>query len=155
MISPYLLPGDCLLYKPSSLFGQIIRIKTWHNVAHCEVYAGNAASWASRDGLGVASYPLRTDQLVYVLRPTVPLNLTAATAWATSVSGTKYGWLELLNFVGLPINAGGMFCSQFLTEYYRHAGWTMFIEDPPSRVAPFEFLNLVGAGFTDVSTELV
>ncbi len=66
------------------------------------------------------------------------------------MTGTPYGWMELLNFVGLPISGNGYFCSQFVADYYRHAGWHMFPEDPCQKVAPFEFLNLEGAGFMSI-----
>lgn len=142
-----LLPGDCLLYTPSSLFGAIIKLKTWHSIAHVEVFAGAATSWASRDGKGVSRYPWRNTELAYILRPCVHLDLPAANAWATSIIGTPYGWLELLNFVGLSVEKKGMFCSQFVAEYYRHAGWHLFPEDRAAQVAPFEFLDLVDLGF--------
>jgi len=142
--------GDCLLYRPKGFFGWVIATKTWHPVAHVEVYAGNDHSWASRDGLGVNLYPIRMTELAYVLRPTAPVDLARANRWAQTKIGTRYGWIELLNFVGVSLSLGGMFCSQFEVEYYRQGGWSMFPEDDAARVAPFENLNLVGAGFADV-----
>jgi len=70
--------GDCLLYRPKGFFGWVIATKTWHPVAHVEVYAGNDHSWASRDGLGVNLYPIRMTELAYVLRPTAPVDLARA-----------------------------------------------------------------------------
>lgn len=144
--------GDCLLYKPRGLFGWVIATKTWHQVAHCEVYSGQMRSWASRDGLGVNWYPTRTTDLAAILRPTKKYNYQAADWWANDKCGTPYGWLELLNFIGIAHQNGGMFCSQFVTEYYRRAGWlTLFPYEASNKVAPFEFLDLVGEGFTEVS----
>jgi cell wall-associated NlpC family hydrolase len=147
-----LKPHDCLLYAPKGIFGQIIRLKTWHAVAHCEIYAGMGHSFASRDGLGVGIYPLRTEQLIYILRPHLPrshrrLNWHRAQQYYAQSLGTPYGWLELLNFLGITERGKGLFCSEFVTYYYRAAGWNIFPEDDPAQVAPFEFLNLVGAGF--------
>ena len=152
-----LKPGDCLLYGPVGFFGWVIATKTWHRIAHVEVYAGDGQSWASRDGVGFNKYPTRYAQLVQVLRPTVPLDLEKANAWAETKRGTKYGWVELLHFIGLtsllgcPLSDGGMFCSQAEVEYYRHAGWNLFPEDDPADVAPFENIELVGAGFVEVA----
>lgn len=143
--------GDCLLYAPVGFYGWVIATKTWHKVAHCEVYSAVDRSWASRDGQGVDWYPTRTSQLTAVLRPTAKLDLDKANRWAVSKMGTPYGWLELLNFVGVPVHRGGMFCSQFLVEYYRAGGWEIFPYEESNQVAPFEFLDLVGEGFTEVS----
>lgn len=146
-----MIPGDVLLYRPASVFGWVIAVKTWHRCTHVEVYAGDAQSWASRDGLGFAKYPIRLSQLGWVLRPTRPLDLAAANRWAALKVGTPYGWLELLNFVGIPLDGHGMFCSDAIVEYLRRGGWAIFPEDRTTQVAPFEFLDLVGAGFEDVT----
>lgn len=142
-----LKPGDCLLYHPKGIFGRIIQVKTWHDVSHCEVYAGNGTSYASRDGIGVDKYPVRLTELAWVLRPTVPLDLGTAFAWADSMKGTPYGWLDLLAFVGLPVHFGGIVCSAFVTRLYRMGKWLLFPTDDASAIAPFEFLTLVGNGF--------
>lgn len=150
-ITDKLQPGDCLLYKPASLFGWVIWLKTWHDISHVEVYAGNGMSYASRDGIGVGKYPLRTSQLAWILRPSKPLaNLQRGFEYADDMKGTPYGWLELLAFVGIPVHFGGIVCSAFATELYRHAGWSLFPTDAAEDVAPFEFLNLADNGFTIV-----
>lgn len=63
--------GDILLYPPRSFFGRLIAIKTWHKIAHVEIYAGDGQSVASRDGIGVNLYPARLDDVKHVLRPAV------------------------------------------------------------------------------------
>ncbi len=68
-IEALLQPGDCLLYRPKGVFGFFIRVKTWHHIAHCEMYVGKGKAAASREGKGVAIYPLRVSELAYVLRP--------------------------------------------------------------------------------------
>lgn len=144
MAKLYLKPGDILLYRPASVFGWLITVKTWHRISHVEVYDGVGQSWASRDGLGVARYPLRISQLAYVLRPQVPLDLAAARQWATTMAGTPYGWLDLANFVNVPVRSRGIVCSPFVTSFERAAGWHIFPEDPPEKIAPFQFLDLIG-----------
>lgn len=134
-------PGDVLLYKPASFFGWLIRLKTWHPIAHCEIYCGNGVSAASRDGLGVNVYPWRNTELVAVLRPTVPFNYPKAFAYITSMIGTPYGWLDLLNFIGIPTDRGGIICSAFVTNVLRAGGVQIFNDEPANLIAPFEFLD--------------
>lgn len=140
----YLKPGDTLLYRPAGKFGLLIAVKTWHRISHVEVYDGNLKSLASRDGLGVDRYPLRLSELAYVLRPQVKLDLEAGRKYFDSLKGTPYGWLDLANFVGLPVDRGGIVCSPFATGFYRAAGWNIFPTDPVNKVAPFQFLDLLG-----------
>ncbi len=140
----FLKRGDILLYRPAGSFGWLISIKTWHRISHVEVYDGGRQSVASRDGLGVGRYPLRLSELAYILRPTVPLDLTAAGKWFDSVKGQPYGWLDLADFFGLPVDGPGMVCSPFATSYLRAAGWSIFPADPPEKIAPFQFLDLIG-----------
>lgn len=136
--------GDILLYRPKGLFGQIIGIKTWHEIAHVEIYDGLHQSLASRDGLGVDRYSVRLSELAYVLRPKHPLDIGAGRRYFYKMKGTSYGWLDLLNFVGLPINAPGIVCSPFAAGFLRACGWPVFPADPIERVAPFQFLDLIG-----------
>lgn len=141
-------PGDCLLYRPVGFFGRLIAIKTWHPLSHVEVYVGNGISVASRDGQGVGHYPLRLGQLAYVLRPTTPLDLAAGLRYARRMTGTPYGWMDLLNFVGVNVDAKGIVCSPFATEFYRACGWRCFPADDPNDIAPFQFTSLIGCGFS-------
>lgn len=114
---PTLLPGDHLLYgkKPRDIFGLITSWKTWSPAVHIEVYIGNNVSMASRNGIGVNRYPLRTEQLIAVLRPKTPINMVKGLAWfdQAGVKGRPYGWLDLLHFEGFKIKSGGWICSQF------------------------------------------
>lgn len=140
----YLKPGDILLYRPAGIFGRLIQVKTWHPISHVEVYDGGKLSLASRDGLGVNRYDTRVDHLAFVLRPRVSLDLDKARAYFRTVQGRPYGWIDLLNFYGLPLRSNGMFCSEFATLYLRAAGWNIFPEDDADRVSPFQFLDLLG-----------
>ena len=141
-----LKPGDCLLYKPSSLTGLIIAVKTWTWISHVEVYAGDGLSWASRDGIGVNRYPTRYSDLAYVRRP---LRFTRhhffnMGAWFETVRGQKYDWLGLLCFT-LAVKQGAkdrMFCSEFALNLYRAAGLNVLAKDcVPDHTAPSEFLQ--------------
>lgn len=142
-------PGDIFLYRPVGFFGYLISIKTWHAISHVEVYDGGQQSLASRDGIGVGRYPTRLSQLCYILRPRVKLDLEAGRRWFETVKGEPYGWLDLLDFVDpfdLIPHGPGMVCSPFATSYLRACGWRVFPTDPPSKIAPFQFLDLIGVG---------
>jgi hypothetical protein len=151
-----LQPGDIMLYHPPvyqwkkfwniNIFSKAIAIKTWHNISHVEIYDGNNMSWASRDGKGFDHYPVRTTELAYVLRPLRKLNLAVGRSWATSMIGTPYGWLDLLNFVGAPVDKKGIVCSPAAAGYLRACGWNVFPMDPINKIAPFQFLDLVEDG---------
>lgn len=132
-------PGDCLLYKPRGLFGRIIAVKTWHSIAHVELYRGDGYSLASRDGVGVGRYPVRASDLAMVMRPEDPLDFAKGDAWFETVKGQPYGWLDLLAFVGLSTDGRGMVCSPFVAEYYHQCGLDAFNGEEPRKIAPFQF----------------
>lgn len=120
-----LRPGDVLLYKGKGIFGLIIQIKSWSKIGHCEVYAGDGYSVASRDGKGVDVYPLRESELVMALRPNRPFKLSTALDWfRQEAQGQGYDWLGLLRFTwGSDYTKGNsnnkQFCSEFVTRFYR------------------------------------
>lgn len=151
--------GDQLLYRPQRfdlkhpgwIFGALIRFKTWHNVSHCELYIGKGKSAASRDGVGVGLYPLRTSELAYILRPTQSLDWAAFWKWFYTVNGQAYDWVGLVRFAwfkSIPTTHNDkMFCSEFLTRADRALGVNAFNPDEDAdAVAPASFLlspNLV------------
>ena len=146
-VQDFLLPGDNLLYKPKGLFGYIISVKTWHKVAHIEVYVGKGQSVASRDGIGVGIYPLRTDGLIYVLRPKEPFLLIAAMdTFRRQYQGQGYDWLGLLRFAWRqpvdPVRFNNkQFCSEFATRFDRDGGLiNLFNGEDADAIAPFQFL---------------
>jgi len=136
-----LLPGDVLLYKPKGLYGWLIRVKTWHPIAHVEIDMGDGMSAASRDGKGPGYYPNRFTDLAYVLRPRVPFDLAAAKRYVDSTIGLPYGWADLLNFIGVTIDARGIVCSPFATEVLRAGGVPVFNSERSNLIAPFQFLD--------------
>ena len=129
---PALQLGDCLLYGPVGWTGWIISLKTWHAVAHCETYIGAGCSVASRDGLGVDTYPVREAQLIHVLRPAAIFNVSAALRWHEAVAkGQGYDWLGLLRFawrakVVPDALDNRQFCSEYTTRFYRAGGLDPF-----------------------------
>ena len=131
--------GDVLLYAPKGIYGFLIRLHTWHPIGHVEVYDGDGQSWASRDGQGVDRYPLRLEQLATVLRPIPPIDLAAGRAWARRMIGTRYGWLDLLQFVGADLDTKGIVCSPFAARFYQACGCDLFNGECPEKIAPFQF----------------
>lgn len=130
-----------MLYSPKGVFGWFIRIKTWHPVAHVEIYMGGCQSAASRDGQGVGRYPWRDTELLHVLRPNVPFDLVKANAYVDLMNGTPYGWWDLLNFSGWHVDTKGIVCSPFATLLLRAANIPVFNDEDPNVIAPFQFLT--------------
>lgn len=144
----FIKPGDCLLYRPASWIGWAIAIKTWHAVSHCEAYVGLGCSVAARgpqDGKGgVGAYGLRLDGLAHILRPRAPFDIDAAARWFHTVEGQRYDWWGLFRFftVGGEQPHDRMFCSEFLTRWYRNGNLEPFQPDEDADgIAPFQFLT--------------
>ena len=144
-IQDQLLPGDCLLYRPSSVFGWAIAAFTLSKVSHVEIYKGGGISWASRDGVGVDEYPLRTEQLSHVLRSKKPLNMGAMAKAFDHLRGDAYddGTIAYHATFGMfESNVGQEVCSEFATIMFRVGGLkALFGAKMPSEVAPNEFLK--------------
>jgi hypothetical protein len=158
-LEPRLKPGDCLLYgpKPGSFWGWVIARKTWHGVSHCELFIGKGKSFASRDGIGVGLYPLRSEQIAYVLRPTAWLDWAAFWKWFYTVNGQKYDWFGLLRFVytkeGSCGNNDKQFCSEAMTRAYRALAAHVFNDkEDADAIAPANFL--LSPALTIVETPL-
>lgn len=117
--------GDVLLYGGTGLISWLIRTKTWSKYGHCEMYDTDGYAFASRNGLGVARYPVRTDGLMAVLRlrRSVPFSMDAVRQWFPNVDGQPYDWIGLLAFVdhrrqGGPDNFK-MVCSELVLRLLR------------------------------------
>ena len=144
---PALKPGDYLLYDVDKAFHAgflldwIIRVKTWSRVAHVEVYAGDGRSVASR-ATGVDIYPLRTEGLIYVVRPRA-WKFDWAWDYFQKVRGQKYDYAGLLCFT-LAVKQGAadrQFCSEFGRNLARAAAWDCFNPRwPGDKTAPGNFL---------------
>ncbi len=137
--------GDCLLYKPKGFFGAIIKFKSWHDVAHVEIYVGEGKSVASRDGIGVGTFPWRDTDIAYILRPSYELDWIGFWRWFKTVDGQGYDWIGLLRFGWFKsIGAGDnkkMFCSEFAARAYRAMGAHVFGDyEDCDAIAPAQFI---------------
>lgn len=120
--------GDHLIYgvRGFDLFNRITRLKTWSPAVHIELCIGQGESVASRNGIGVNLYPLRTEGLIAILRPKQELDLSAGLSWFNKpynkithegVRGRPYGWLDLLQFININIHTDGWICSEFVSLF--------------------------------------
>lgn len=127
-IRPVLKPGDVLLYASKGWIAWVIKTKTWSDINHTETYLGDELSAASRDGLGVDTYPTRWEGLKYVLRPQSTIDLAAGALWHKSVCKQGYDWLGLL--ASFFSQKGGsstkMFCSEHTARLAQRFGYFPF-----------------------------
>ena len=138
-----LLAGDCLLYAPSGIFGKAIAWMTSGGVSHVEVYKGGGISYASRNGLGTNEYPLRTEQLVRVLRSRKTLNMGRMGIAFEAMRGDPYDWTGIINTaLGGQGDSSpkGNVCSAAATIWYRVAGLSrLFGAEEPEHITPRDF----------------
>lgn len=138
-----LRPGDVLLYAPSNVFGRAIAWMTGGGVSHVEIYKGDGVSYASRDGIGVAEYPFRVEQLRRVLRSRTPLNLGRMAQTFAAMRGHKYDWKGIWNTAtGARGDSatGAAVCSEAATIWLRAAGLVrLFGAEEPENITPRDF----------------
>jgi len=137
---PLLQPGDILLYGDSSPLSWAIRFRTWSDVSHVEIYAGDLHSLASRRE-GVNQYPMRVDGLRRVMRPAAPFDFTAGLKWFyDQAGGTPYGWLDLWRFYGIDVETKGWICSEFADYFFQNCGLPLFnLDYPEGAVCPRDY----------------
>lgn len=136
-INPQILrPGDALLFRPSSLIGYWIWLKTWTKLSHIAIVSDpTKLLQVEACEKGVNEFPLRLDKyLAYVRRPSQPLDFDAAYRWFnvpydkkthTGIRGQGYDIKGLFVFY-LAAKHGSpdkMFCSEFATRFYRAGGF--------------------------------
>lgn len=149
-----LQPGDVLIYwTRNSLFSWLIALKTWHCASHVETYIGDGKVIASRNGIGVGTYPLRHDGLIVVRRPKWDFDLRAVLEWQKTVHGYRYDFTGLLYFI-FPWYTEKpdceMICSEHATWAARVSGGAPFDPaEPADKIAPFEFL--VSPAYTTIA----
>jgi hypothetical protein len=137
--------GDILLYGDDSfsvggLLGRLIRFRTWADVSHVEIYAGNGKSLASRaDGPSLNDF--YADHLRYVIRPTAPFDWDKGMAWFTNYADKlPYGVADLFRFYNLPVTSSGLICSQFADLYFQQCGLYLFNPNyPAGSVSPRDY----------------
>lgn len=142
-----LRPGDALLYRPMSVFGVAIAMKSGHSLSHVEIYVGGGHSVASRDGLGTGYYPLRTSGLALVSRPLASIDVRGGLAWYHRQPYRPYGWRDLAAFFDLPVPAWwseGIVCSPFAAAFWmdgcRFPAFNARVDR--ARIFPFEFAEI-------------
>lgn len=117
----FIQPGDVLLYSGHNFNAWVISVKTWSKVTHCELALGGDLTAASRDGEGVNTYPIRREELAYILRPDTPLDMTGVKAFHAACIGQAYDWWGLLRFFTLGEQSQDkQFCSEYVTRLLRH-----------------------------------
>lgn len=140
---PELQPGDILLYGGGIFPGAVIRFRTWSDVEHVEVYAGNGRSLASRSE-GPREYPLRIMGLRRVIRPVAPFKFANGRAWFDAVaSKLPYGYFDLAEFYKIDIHTRGLICSQFVDLFFQNCGLPLFnLNYPAGAVCPRDYETL-------------
>ena len=139
-VPPPLQTGDILLYGDASLLSWLIRTRTWSDVSHVEVYAGDGKSMAARtDGVGM--YQLRLAGLRRVLRPVAPFDFNAGLSWFfKNADGKAYGWMDMWRFYGRNVETKGWICSEFTDYFFQAAGLPLFNTDyPEGAVCPRDY----------------
>jgi hypothetical protein len=148
-----LLPGDCLVYKPSNLIGRLIARKTWLPYSHVEVVIDNKVAIGARQE-GVNYWPIRIDDaLAVVTRPTDPaFKFADGRLWFDlHAKGQKYDVWGLFRFylLGKP-SADKMFCSEMATGFYRNAGMSNLFHKIETDLVPPGWFVTLADGFTEV-----
>jgi hypothetical protein len=125
-----LVQGDFLFYGPKRMFdlvSQIVMRRTaWGYAVHVEIFHGEVdgqlMSTASRNGIGVNLYSLRTEQLISVRRAKHNWNYHEAFAWfLDNAKGQGYDFKGLMCFT-YAVQQGSpnkMFCSEYATRFAR------------------------------------
>lgn len=149
-----LRPGDCLIYRPSSLMGRLIAIKTWSPWSHVEMAVGPGKAIGARSE-GVGYYPTRMDKyLGMVMRPPDTFRITKALWWFDHyANGQAYDVLGLFRFFTFGKQSSDkQFCSELLTRVYRNAGVPeLFGCNDADLIPPGWYATLSeGYGFTQV-----
>ena len=153
MATTHLRPGDVMLYRPNSLFGRLIAVKSWHPFSHVEIAIAPGKAVASRDLRGVNEYDTRWSELSMVRRPVEPFDLTKAMEYFQTVKGQPYDVWGLLRFFGRGKESmDKQFCSEFATRFYRAGGLDPFDGTPADHIPPGWFSS-VADGFKTIWTD--
>lgn len=146
-----------LLYSPSGVFGYAIAVfdikrvlKHGMAISHVEVYKGGGYSYASRDGIGVDTYPLRTSNIACVLESTIPLDMGDMASGFQAKLGHKYDNATIVSHVTKGLTEGNHLeevCSEVAAYLMRCAGnFKLFGNKKPDQVKPIDFLDEVDSG---------
>jgi len=122
-------PGDMVGYKGLA----ICRWKTGGIAGHVCVYIGptpgSAQAVVTADlSQGVNFYPLDDqEEIVWVRRCKVPPNLGLGMDWFATVVGKPYGWDDIYEDAGLPVDGKNAYdCSHVSAAFLRVSGAPQF-----------------------------
>lgn len=141
---PFMLePGDILLYSGKSIWSWTIKVKTWSDISHVEIFLGEGKTFSSREKQGVNIYDFTSENLVVVLRPNDSIDIGKLLTFARAVQGQKYDYWGLLRFFKLGKQSQDkQFCSESVTRACRFAGFKVFAEEyDADLVSPGMFLS--------------
>lgn len=151
-IMPKLIPGDALIYKPSSLLGRLIAIKSWMPYSHVEIYVGDGEAVGARPE-GVAKYPLRLADLAVVMRPNPEkFRMAGGIYWFDHYAkGQRYDVWGLFRFFTLgKQSTDKQFCSEMATRFYRNAGFPNLFHSIDADLVPPGYFVTLADDFTEV-----
>lgn len=144
---PSLRPGDVLLYSGTGAVARLIRIKTWSNVSHAELYVGDGRTVTARIWGGVDYYPLALPGLRYVYRLTHQRwhRDRALAMFEAHMRGQRYDLIGLL-LVFYAVRQGrenqAAHCSETVTRVLRWGLVEPFATDfDADAVAPAQFMQ--------------
>lgn len=156
MTSPtQLKPGDCLIYRPSTLLGWAISVKSWSKWSHVEMAVSPGKALGARME-GVNYYPTRWDHLGMVVRPPEGFDLQKALWWFDNYArGQRYDVVGLFRFFTIGKQSKDkQFCSELLTRMYRQGGLDLFGSQDADLVPPGWFTTMAD-DFTVVWSDAV
>ena len=131
-----LQPGDILFYRPTSIEGIGIAVKTWTWLSHVECFVGHDQVAAAR-AEGTDFYPLRLDaSLAYVRRPPATFDLADALQAIQPMMFQKYqtlgGFITFFDPWGRRQQQPTRICSSLATVFLRGGGCVVFNPEFPS-----------------------
>lgn len=141
---PDLVPGDVLLYRGTGWVSQAIRIKTWSDVSHAELYVGEGRTVTARLKGGADYFRVTDRDLAYIYRPHHTWAADPALAqFDQAMRGQKYDLLGLLlSFYAVRQGRDNRraFCSEVVTRVLRWGHVEPFaIDFDADAVAPAQF----------------
>jgi hypothetical protein len=133
--------GNILLYSTKDIVDSLIEWKTGSDVAHIEIYMGGGISWASRNGIGVNTYPFRSSGLVKVRKLIGNFNLPLAQIWFEKTQkGQPYGFGDILANENIITKFPGEDCSHFVAACCEVGECPQFDPIfPKARISPRDF----------------
>ena len=131
-----------LLYRGTGFVSQIIRWRTWGDYAHVAMLVRGKV-YESIEGKGVVSamqdYHLGKRLPTKVLQIELPsVVVDKIEEWCKSKVGDKYDYTAIYGFIVRRDRQsnGKWFCSEYVTEAFKHAGVDLFLRTPSWKISP-------------------